>query len=87
MFGLTHNTEGEVCAEGTPDAPPALPVMDEWSCMRLTELCISRNEPGIISETYDTGQSNLILAIRLHKLQTEVFTSDMTDVNVTGSSG
>lgn len=30
--GLTHHTEGEVCAEGTPDAPPALPVMDERWC-------------------------------------------------------
>lgn len=57
------------------------------AAVRLTELCISRNEPGIISETYDTGQSNLILTIRLHKLQTEVFTSNMTDVNVNGFSG
>lgn len=28
-----HAAEAEeACAEGTPDAPPALPVTDEWSC-------------------------------------------------------
>lgn len=57
------------------------------AAVKLTELCISRNEPGIIIETYDIGQSNLILTIRLHKLQTKVFTSSITDVNVNGFWG
>lgn len=56
------------------------------AAVMLTELCISRNEPGIISETYDIGQSNLILTIRLHKLQTKVVASNITDGNVNGFS-
>lgn len=83
LFTLnTSRTRGKVYAGGTPDAPPALPIMDEWQCS-LSDAYPEINLPSLMElMSYTEKGIESAFAKRQQAAQTDsTFARDKTDSN------